>query len=270
MWKSAIVLETGKDFTNSKSFDPRLNSAFITDSSGTEEKVLLQYVDEIMLEKHRFSYFTPNSVALFFSLAEKSGVAAMGLLEQIKSRAKEDSHIDTYNTKALIDDSKLVCEYLEQIQTAVVFSFTAIESFVNISIPSEYIYEVKTSKKTEIYNKEQIERWVTWKDKLSKIIVDIYKTTKIENEKYWALFLKLVDLRNNIIHQKSTNDTLYIEKLFEDNVFDVCCSANQVYGFFIKNALSRFRSKPEMLGREDLWPGMVAYIPEMKLKKRTL
>jgi replication initiation and membrane attachment protein DnaB len=150
MWKSAIVLEKGKNFENFQSFDPRLNSPFITGSDVTSEKVLLQHVDEIMVENNRFSFFTPNTVALLFSMAEKSGVEAMELLDQIKSRSKNGGHIDTYDRKVLIDDSKLVCEYLEKIQAAVVFSFTAIESFINISIPSEYVYQVKGLRRGQV------------------------------------------------------------------------------------------------------------------------
>jgi hypothetical protein len=270
MWKSAIVLEKGKSFENFQSFDPRLNSPFITGSDVTSEKVLLQYVDKIMVENNRFSFFTPNTVALLFSMAEKSGVEAMELLDQIKSRSKNENHINGYDRKVLIDDSKLVCEYLEQIQAAVVFSFTAIESFINISIPSEYVYQVNTNKKTESYNKEQIERSVRWQDKITKIMVDIYKTDKIESERFWVLFLKLVDIRNNIIHQKSTNDTSYIETLLDDNIFSICCSANQVYEYFLENALNRFKLDTEFQGREDLWPGIRTYIPDMVLKKRDI
>lgn len=270
MWKSAIVLEEGNDFSNFKVFDARFNSPFITDSPSKDENILLQYVDKIIIEENNFSYFTPNNVALHFSIASRSGIAAIDLLKRIKSRAKKKTHTDRYDRKALINDSKLVCEYLEQIQTSVVFSFTAIESFVNLSIPSEYTHEVKTKRKTEMYNKEQIERWITWKNKISKIMVDIYKANKIEDEKFWELFLMLVDLRNNIIHQKSTNETSYMEKLFEDNIFDVCQSANKVYAFFVDSALKRFGSNTEMIGREDLWPDIITYIPEMDLKVEKL
>ena len=196
MWKSAILLDKGKDVSNFASFDRRLRSPFITGVGSDNTKVLLQWVDRITIGQDKLHYFTPNNIALLFSLAEKAGIASIGLLARVKNRAAENSHdAGTYDRKVLISDSILVCDYLEQIQTAVVFSFTAFEAFVNISIPPNYTYEIKTERKTEIYNKEQIERWVGWKEKASKIMADIYETPRIEDQPFWPRFLKLVGKR---------------------------------------------------------------------------
>lgn len=268
MWKQAIVLDKATNFSGFQSFDKRLNSPFITGSRESDFKILLQYVDQIKIDNNNLHYFTPNNVALFFSLAEKSTISAKNYLSQIHERIKLDSHKKTYDREVLVKDSKLVCDYLEQVQSAIVFSFTAIESFTNISIPFDYNYEIKSNKKTEIYNKVQIERWIDWKTKISKILVEIYNVEKIENQSFWLRFLDLVELRNNIIHQKSTNDTKHLENLFETKVFEICSSANELFTFFIAKALDRFEKDTMMVGNENLWPSIITYIPDMPINQK--
>lgn len=56
--------------------------------------------------------------------------------------------------------------FLEEIQKAIIFSYKAVESFCNASIPDTYTYKKTTSKGiVEHYGKEQIERWVSTSEK---------------------------------------------------------------------------------------------------------
>ena len=268
MWKDAILLDKGTDFSGFKNFDPRFQEPFVSEQGPSGAGLLLQWVAKLEIEGHELRYINPNNVALFFALAERAGLSAVDLLANVKDRAKADSHGSVYDRAVLYSDSVLICDFLEAIQTAVVFSFTAIEAFTNISIPNDYIYETTNSRKTELYNKDQIERWIGWQDKVSKILVAIYQTEKIENQKFWPYFLKLVEIRNNIIHQKSVNDAEYLQLLFHDEIFRICCSASEVYLFFYEHAKS---SKDEKFqGNEHLWPGVIATAKGMEVKRDTI
>lgn len=96
-------------------------------------------------------------------------------------------------------------------------------------------------------------------------MVNVYKAEKIENQSFWPKFLELVELRNKIVHQKSTNDTEYIAQLFDEKIFKICYSANELFSFFFANSLKRFDADTEMIGNEFLWPRIITYIPDMDI-----
>ena len=87
---------------------------------------------------------------------------------------------------------------------SIVFAFTALEAFVNEIIPSDYKYEKKGKKATEIYTKEEIERWVSIDEKLDKIIPAILKVgTPKGRDQSWQGFKDLKNIRDRLIHMKS-------------------------------------------------------------------
>lgn len=252
MWRLTILLD--KNPKVPKIYDRRFNPPYIIlkKPSGYDDDLLVQDVDEIKVDEIHTKYFTPNMTAIKLSFAKKVLYEAEQLREKIvRLNEDEDKHSDQFNRKALIEDSKVVCDYIETIQAAVVFSVSAVEAFSNISIPNDYIYKATTNKKTEIFNKAQIERWIDWKTKLTKILPEIYMTEKIQNKKYWAEYCSLVKVRDDIIHQKSFGDTAFLERLFERKIFGLCKSARKIVMFF-KESLNTSRKK--MAGNERLWP----------------
>ena len=51
-----------------------------------------------------------------------------------------------------------------------VFAYTALESFANDEIPDKFTYSVEETKSTEVYNKSQIERFLSMQVKLGDIL----------------------------------------------------------------------------------------------------
>lgn len=251
MWRKNILLD--KNPNNLSIFDKRFNPPFIaTKPSGHEDDLLLQEVDSISINSNSLEYFTPNIVSLQFSIAEKSITESKVLLDSlIECSNIKNKHLERFNREVLINESKLVCDYLEKIQIGIVFSFTAVETFANLSIPTDYDYTIKSKRCHEHYSKAQIERYVNWKVKLSKILVDIYRTNDIASEPFWSSFCELVKIRDEIIHQKSMNDTAYFETFFDERVFQLCLSARKVVMFFKESAI---HLKDKLRGNEHLWP----------------
>ena len=69
-----------------------------------------------------------------------------------------------YNSKEIFDDlailnTKIIYNYIEEIQTAIVFGYTALEAFSNLSIPEKYVYTAKPNSKgiVEAFDKMAIE-----------------------------------------------------------------------------------------------------------------
>ncbi|GAA4925311.1 hypothetical protein [Mucilaginibacter defluvii] len=214
--------------------------------------MVLQELDIIPYSKNPFEFFAPNNVGMLLSISQKYRDQAKELYTsaidpKLHDHSVTNAKID--KKKFLQEKSKEAANYIELIQIAVVFAYTAVESFVNLSIPDDYKYEVHIKNKgiTEIYNKTAIERWISLNDKLANILTVIYKTRKIESEKFWSNFKSLEKLRHNIIHQKSIDRTEFYKDYFMDQIFKIVDSGLLMLQFFYDAHASENRSNP-------LWP----------------
>ena len=132
--------------------------------------MIIKDIDEVKINKEKISYFTPNNIAILLSVNMKAYKEAE---ELYKNYFKDDNKI--YKDHIPERSVKLM-DYIEAIQTALVFGYTALETFINLSIPDDYIHENQNNKGIiENYNKEAIERWLDTKKKLN-ILKDVYKT----------------------------------------------------------------------------------------------
>lgn len=120
--------------------------------------MIIKDIDEVKINKEKISYFTPNNIAILLSINTKSKNKAN---ELFTNYFKDDKII--FKDAIPARSSKLI-DYIEEIQTSIVFGYTALETFTNLSIPYDYIYENKNHKGiVENYNKEAIERWLDMK-----------------------------------------------------------------------------------------------------------
>lgn len=89
--------------------------------------------------------------------------------------------------------------------TCVIMLFSSIECFINESIKSDFIYSVDTGRKTESYNKSQIEKYIPFSDKLKKVLPQIYKGKDFfqHSTKATTHINLLKELRDDIVHVKS-------------------------------------------------------------------
>lgn len=255
---SKISLVVGIEPQNYRVAEPRLNKpvCFKKIEGGTEVgSMLAQDLEEIIIRGTRLTYFTPNNIAILLSISNKSLAKA----ESIFSEKLDPQQVNLALQNAGINKvgflnkkSSEVCDYIESIQTSITFAYTALETFANLSIPEDYIYEVKVKTKgtKELYGKEAIERWVTLRDKLLYALPDVYGCKKPDKEKSWSYFIKLEKYRHDIIHQKSINSTEFYKTYFKRDIFDVCNSAEKIIRFFYKQNAEKNRTNP-------LWPWMI-------------
>lgn len=83
--------------------------------------------------------------------------------------------------------------------------FAAIEAYINKSIPKDYEYRDTKANKTEIYNKEQIERHLPFEIKTKKVLKEITKkdfTTAHPQKNQHIENLK--EFRDSIMHPKTS------------------------------------------------------------------
>ena len=117
---------------------------------------------------------------------------------------------------------------------SVVFAYTAIESFVNMAIPDNYIHRrtKKDGKCIEEYNKFQIERFFSLSDKLE--LLPQWLTAKGTNSPkgtmLWQRFQKLEELRDRIIHLKSVDlETEKPDRPIPDSIWQELVKVPETY-----------------------------------------
>lgn len=257
--KNKIGIVVGLFPDQYKVVDPRFNKPVCHQKIENGEitgSMLLQDLDATKVDrKKEITYFCPNNIAMLLSVNSKS-------LEQAKSIYSDffqNSSVE-FELKKIKGDKKAflnvistrVCDYIECIQTAIVFGYTALETFANLSIPDEYSYETISSSKgtKEIYDKVAIERWLSLKVKLQYILKEIYGTKKPEAQNWWGHFSNLEKYRNDIIHQKTINSTSFYKAYFKKSVFQACESPVSVIRFFYEEHAENNRTNP-------IWPWLV-------------
>jgi hypothetical protein len=140
----------------------------------------------------RVAFTVPRATALFLNLSQRH-------YEEAREIAQEFSVAPTLQS---LDDEDAFA-YLENIMASVVFAYTALESFANEEIPKDYIYTVdKGGRCQEVYNKVQIEKFLTLADKLGKILPAVCGVRSPKGIKVWQDYLELESLRHSIIHMK--------------------------------------------------------------------
>ncbi len=246
--------------------DPRLNKP-VCHQQIEEGKItgsmLLQDLETVSIGSGKeITYFCPNNVAVLLSVSLKALDKAKELYEKFFHSPDVEFRIEKIDEdkKTFLNRvSSAVCDYIEHVQTSVVFAYTALETFANLSIPEGYLYQTENKSKgvKETYDKNAIERWLSLKVKVQCILKEIYETKKVERQKWWGHFSDLERYRNEIIHQKTIHSTSFYKKYFKTSVFLACECPLPIIKFFYEAHADKNRTNP-------IWPWLVnekAYFP---------
>lgn len=254
--KLALVVGTTPDrfnLTDSRLMKPVCHQTY--EGGALQGSMLMQDIDKVSLSKNNnITYFVPNNVALLLSVSEKALNEAKRIYTNNFTNQEIELDLDKMkgDRKLMMNQaSSLVCNYLENIQTSIVFGYTALEAFVNLSIPEDFTHTTEKNSKgiSEVFDKKAIERWLPLKTKIKNILTEIYSTKKMDSQKWWGQFLNLEQYRNDIIHQKSISHTEFYKVYFKQNIFRVCKSPTDVIRFFHDSHAKDNRTNP-------LWPWM--------------
>lgn len=218
---------------------------------------VFQEYDKIEFKgKNTLEYFTPNNIGVLLSITNKSLEQAKEIFNKKIDPSKHHHALENVKNdrlEFLISKSRDIYDYIEIVQTCIVFSYTSLETFANLSIPDNYKYsmDVKTKGTIEVFDKIAIEKWLPLKKKLCEILVDIYEIEDITQSSFWSHFVKLEQYRHDIIHQKSIRRTTFYKEYFNRDIFDVCSCAEEIINFFHKQYSKKGAINP-------LWPWLVS------------
>ncbi len=113
--------------------------------------------------------------------------------------------------------------YFSTVSTYIIFLFLSIEAFINKIIPNDFEYrKVVQNKKTELYDKYQIQRSIEFLEKIKSVIpLATSKNFVQEFGHKYELIKKLKEFRDEIVHTKSfegKNSPNYYEDLFANSI----------------------------------------------------
>ena len=195
---------------------------------------ILSLTESFQIRNKKVSFHPPNNIALCLSISKKCYKAAVGILDPILiEKNKEKIEIKGLDAKNLYD-------YFENIQSSIIFAYTAVEAFANASIPDAFILERINDKGIkELWTKDNVERWMSTTEKITEVLPSILKTENIKENSFWADFKDLEKSRNNLIHQKVSNnsnklDSHFLNSLISPNTFRLISSAIKVIDYFYK------------------------------------
>lgn len=185
---------------------------------------------ETMLDK-------PNDIAIYSNIS-------MSNLEKVKKFHKEKiipRQKSGWGSKSLNQtELKEYYDYFEIAITSVVFAYTAIEALANICIPNRFTYSYTDNKGVEVsVGKEIIEKTYSLRDKLKVILPAILGCNSPTQEKWWAKFTELENLRNEIIHSKDSKSEDRYSKLLSTSLIrkvDVHKDVIQYFGDIINKS----------------------------------
>lgn len=202
--KSAKIKKAVKDVINNAPLDKqKLNE--ISESKMDGYYALAIYEDEIIqtfkFEKDNNVYLLPepNPIVIYFDSA------ILFQKELLKRREKLFSKlsIETLTNFKTVDGD--FYWYFSTVTSFITFLFLALEAFVNKSIPADFEYRKEIqNKKTEIYDKIQIQRYIDFIEKIKYVVPQITnKNFTHEFAHKFEVIKSLKKFRDEIIHTKS-------------------------------------------------------------------
>jgi hypothetical protein len=239
--------------------DHRLNKPVchqqIVDGEITGSMLLQELETAAIGSGKEITYFCPNNVAVLLSVSSKALEKAKELYQAFFCSPDAEFRIENIQEEKKVFLNRVsskVCDYIEHVQTAVVFAYIALETFANLSIPAGYLYraENKSQGIMEAYDKAAIERWLSLKVKVQYILKEIYGTQELSSQKWWGHFSNLEHYRNDIIHQKTITSTSFYKDYFKEAIFQVCDCPLPIIKFFYEAHADNNRTNP-------IWPWLV-------------
>lgn len=212
-------------------FIPRSNTPLMCIDLKQDKCVLLQESIDTKMGNKKITISRPNEISLSMHIANSSLKKSQELRKSIIQKIGKDKSKNFFES-----DVVEIYDYLEEVQKVIVFSYKAIEAMCNSAIPDDYVHKKSSNKNgvIEVYDKLGIERWVSTTEKVSKILPDIYRCTSPTQKPFWGHFKKLEELRNEIIHSKSSSSSQLLSELLSSDIDKYVRSCEGLLKFFFE------------------------------------
>lgn len=151
-----------------------------------------------LTKKKQLTIPLPNASALLLNSSALAFISARNI--------RDRSGIDrTLHTEVNFPSDEEAFDYIEKMIESIVLAFTALEAFVNETIPSDYFYarHHRSDIVLQAASKQTIERHTTLDEKLTNVLPEILSCTSPKGGRCWHGYKTLKNARNRIIHMKT-------------------------------------------------------------------
>jgi hypothetical protein len=235
------VSRSGQPGNNKKVYSPvkvvdyRIIRPRVFLEKGGNTVASVQQLSSFSVGNCKIEFITPNPVTLFYNKGRKEYENAETIYKEIIQPNLNPGK----KYEVSIDDLHKIYDYLEHIQTSIICVYSAIEALSNVAIPNGFILTKKNNKGImETWKKENIERWISTTEKISKIVPSIRKIESPASQRFWEDFIALKDIRDEIIHQKQSKadprniEGFFINTLLEESIFTKIMAGYSLIKYF--------------------------------------
>ncbi len=195
-------------------------------------------------EEHVLSFPLPNVTAMCLDVAYTTWVESQHFLQDEKF-LRFFKPVTPEGTVILTEDS-VFFDLLQRRMMAIVFAYTALESFANESIPDHFIFRGKSRDKKSAaeytdYSKVQAER-LSLEIKIYEVLPLIFKLPTPKGRITGERYKSLEKLRDRVIHMKSKDRRSSIAG--EENIWkelldqfspNVAIEAKEIIGYYLNS-----------------------------------
>ncbi len=178
-------------------YDARYHGAGKMRGSNLDGQFLIMVKAERLDKRTIVDFGLPSGTALFLSLARRS----FDSIRECNPRTFFERWLDRLvpkNHSALFD-------YFERYISHIVFTFTALEAFANLTIPNDFHYPKKNREgTTTMLGKTDIERQINLDEKLNKVL-PLALGVRTPNQKLRDHYRQIKTMRDRIIHLKTAD-----------------------------------------------------------------
>jgi hypothetical protein len=204
----------------------------------------------------------PNDISMYVRLADKNTKQAKEFFEKEYADKSNRYYLPLIQTEEVLE----YYNYFESIMAAVTFSYTSIETLVNICIPEDFIFvQTGTGKNegtTTSYSKKAIERKFHLREKLRQILPQSIQSPDPCTESWWNDFIALEEIRNEIIHTKQHKSIERYSSFLTSRIFtliEVNKKIIRFYGEYIGKFNPQLLNEfPFDFGTDTLWPAFMS------------
>lgn len=168
-----------------------------------------EYIPHILTDKQTFiqcfkykygkkTYIIPepNPIVIYFSNAQVN-------LANIKECRVKLMDALNYGKDDLGDAMNSFYNFFGHVSNFVTSLFNSLEAFLNHQIPNDFEYKRFSKQKTELYNKEQIQRQISFEEKIKKVIPQVKEKSFHRHQAHkFDIILTFKEFRDDIVHTK--------------------------------------------------------------------
>ncbi len=147
----------------------------------------------------------PDPTLIYFHSAQ----IGLTRIEDEKNKLIQKLEIKSGLSEAVIFE---LYNYFTLTSGFVIYLFTAIESFINKSIPKDYIFNRKLNNRTELYNLSQIQEHIDFKTKITTILTEITGKDFFKKQDAHRIW-NLKEFRDQIVHTKKGETEIAYDSL---------------------------------------------------------